>query len=239
MSLAYSIPARLYPTVIVCLPIAMAVLAWFPDQLAAWGLLSAAGTTTLVAALTMLFSQLGRDAGKLKEPDLWQTWGGKPTTQLLRHRDRHLDDNTKRRYHARLGELVGVSLPSVEQEQQNPGAADDAYDSCVRWLIAHTRDIKQFPVLFKENVSYGFRRNLWGMRATGFLLAALGVGAAMLPLLMHYSEGFRVTAGVAIAVNATLLVLWSVRFTPDWIRIPAYRYAEELLLTVDVLNPAP
>jgi hypothetical protein len=29
------------------------------------------------------------------------------------------------------------------------------------WLLTQTRDTKTFSILFRENISYGFRRNLW------------------------------------------------------------------------------
>jgi len=237
MSLTYSISARLYPVAIVVLPIGLAALAWFPDEAAALGLLAATGTTTIFAALAMLFTQLGRDAGKSKEQGLWQSWGGKPTTQLLRHRDKHLDVNTKRRYHSRLSELVEVTLPTEEQEAQDPGSADEAYDSCVRWLIAQTRNSKEFSVLLKENTNYGFRRNLWGMRPTGILLSAAGAIASCMPIALNWTQGTRFTAVFATVVSVALFVLWIRRFTTEWIRIPSYRYAEELFLAVDVLKP--
>lgn len=36
----------------------------------------------------------------------------------------------------------------------------------------NTRNTKKFDVLFNENVSYGFRRNLLGLKLSGFLLNA-------------------------------------------------------------------
>ena len=115
-----------------------------------------------------LLTQLGRDAGKNKEKGLWDSWGGKPTTQLLRHRDHQLDPNTKSRYHAKLAAIVpGIRMPSPEEEAQDPQAADHVYDSCVKYLIQKTRDHKQFPLLFHENVSYGFRRDLLGNETGG------------------------------------------------------------------------
>jgi hypothetical protein len=232
MNLGYTIPARVYPVVIVCLPVAFAMLSWFPDEKWSLGLSSAAVVT---GALAMLSSQLGRDLGKAKEPGLWESWGGKPTTQLLRHRDRFLDSNTKRRYHDRLSELMGTPLPTAEQEAAHPAAADDAYDACVKWLIAKTRVSGASALLFKENVNYGFRRNLWGMRPAGLLISALGLVAAMAPQLVYIKDGLRVNSCISIVANAVLFVLWCFRFTSEWIRLPAFRYAEELLLTIEVL----
>ena len=233
MTLGYTVPARVYPVLIVCLPAALAVASWFPDESWHWGILSAAG---VLGALTMLVAQLGRDLGKAKEADLWLSWGGKPTTQLLRHRDRHLDSITKGRYHTRLANLMGITLPTAEEEAADPGAADNAYNSCVLWLIAQTRAVTSYRLLFKENVSYGFRRNLWAMRPAGSLLAVLGLIMSFIPLVLFWAEGPRVMAGVAVVLNTILLVLWCLRITSDWIQLTAYRYAEELLSTIDMMK---
>ncbi|MBA4105113.1 MAG: hypothetical protein C0485_05090 [Pirellula sp.] len=108
----------------------------------------------------MLAAQLGRDLGKQKEPELWLAWGGKPTTQLMRHRDRQLDAITKQRYHNKIAHLIPITIPTPDVEMAEPGIADDTYDSCVIWLISRTRSTSNYPLLFKENVNYGFRRNL-------------------------------------------------------------------------------
>ena len=47
------------------------------------------------------------------------------------------------------------------------------YDSAARWLRKATRDRRQFNLVFTENVSYGFRRNLFGVRWIGGLVALL------------------------------------------------------------------
>jgi hypothetical protein len=45
-----------------------------------WNILVVGGGTALLA-------QIGRDLGKKKEPSLYEDWGGKTTTRLLRHRE--------------------------------------------------------------------------------------------------------------------------------------------------------
>ncbi len=78
----YTVRARLLPALLVALPAGVATLAWFPDGILGWG-----PVWGLVAwsGGTLLLAQLGRDAGKRKEPRLFELWGGKPTTRMLRH----------------------------------------------------------------------------------------------------------------------------------------------------------
>lgn len=41
-----------------------------------------------------------------------------------------------------------------------------------------------FDLIFKENVNYGFRRNLWGMKPVEIVVAIVSVVAAMVPAVM-------------------------------------------------------
>src|SRR5690348_9817710 len=78
----YTRRARFEPALVVILPLGLAAIAWFPDGIPGWKILSALIITFGGAAL---MSQLARDLGKRKEPALWKSWGGPPTSQLLRH----------------------------------------------------------------------------------------------------------------------------------------------------------
>ena len=113
-------------------------------------------------------------AGKRLEEIPYREWGGKPTTQLLRHRDNTIEGVTKQRYHAFLAGKINVPFPDKNQEANNSVAADEVYQSGVRWLLNHTRpeDNKKFELIFKENVAYGFRRNALGVKPLGLVISA-------------------------------------------------------------------
>jgi len=68
-----------------------------------------------------------REFGKRLEDRLYSEWGGKPSTQLLRHRDRTIESVTKLRYHAFLAGKIGQVFPDSEQETQSPEKADDLF----------------------------------------------------------------------------------------------------------------
>jgi hypothetical protein len=106
-----------------------------------------------------------RDAGKKREQSLFASWGGMPSVAIFRHRDPRIDGITKYRYHKTLGGLVeGAKAPSVANEEADPSAADRVYQAWSTYLRVNTRDTKKYSRLFQENVSYGYRRNLWGLR---------------------------------------------------------------------------
>lgn len=233
---SYSLKARYYPTVIVFAPLCMIVLAagsglWGPMK----GII---GATVAGLGLALVLDQVGRDQGKKKEPALYTVWGGKPTTRWLRHRDNTLDAITKRRYHEKLGKLVeGVKIPSAQDEAETPEAADAVYESCAALLRQRTRG-KEFSLLFQENTNYGFRRNLWGMKPAGIVISIIGtLGCAALAarFFLADNEGWLV-AVICAAICVVLLVLWTLRFTPNWVRIPAEEYARQLLAACDSLE---
>lgn len=231
----YSLKARLWPVLLHFLPLGLAVIAWFPEKFAGWGLLLGVATP---CGLTALLTELGRDQGKKKEPWLFERWGGMPTTQLLRHRDSTLDANTKTRYHKKLGVLIpDIQMPSPRKEKASPLAADQVYESCGRFLRQRTRDKQQFPLVFKELVSYGLRRNLWGMKPSGLLVALIGLVASIVPFVATLSDRVPPAAVVASILNLFLLVWWALRITPDWVRLAGFAYAHALLAACEILRP--
>ena len=230
----YDRRARLRPALLVGLPLVLAVVSLFSDF---------SGMHFLVGFLayfgfTALIAQLGRDEGKRLEPWLFEHWGGKPTTQVLRHRDSHLDMNTKERYHMALSGLLPLqSMPSATSEATHPGSADAAYDSCVLFLRDRTRDRMAFPLVYAENVNYGFRRNLWGMKKAGAAISTCALLATVLLAILRSKSGIPPALPVAASViNACMLVWWLLRITPEWVGVPAFAYAERLLATCDALH---
>ena len=224
--------ARLQPALLVALPIALAVLAYFPSGVVGWGAL---WSLLIASGGTALLSQVARDRGKRKEEELFQKWGGKPTTRQLRHRDA-TNIVLLTHQHARLALLVpDLAMPTTEDEAANPNHADQVYDACVVSLRERTRDRKRFPLVFEENCSYGFRRNLWGMKPLGVFTAALG-SLAILAGLFFGIVALSPLVISCLSLSLLLLIGWIVWFTPDWVRLSAESYAERLLASSDLLG---
>lgn len=224
----YAYYARLLPALIVSLPFLILLFIALPAIWKLIGVLSAMGVSV---ALVFFLAQCGRDAGKRKEPGLFCTIGGKPTTRLLRQTDVTLPPATKRRYHDFLGaNAPGFVPPTLQQETTDPHAADEMYDSAVDWLRAKTRDTKLHELLFAENISYGFRRNLWGMKPLGIITCSLGILAVIglfvgLPAL----EIAPPIVAATIMMMCIQLCFWLFVIRPSWVAIPAEAYAKTLL----------
>lgn len=230
----YNFFARLCPLLVVGLPVGLAVAAWFQNAHAEWALLSGVLTSL---GFSFLLTQLGRDPGKLKEAELYQSWGGKPTTRKLRHSTTDLDWISLERCHVRLGAVVGMPAPTKEDEQADLVAADQVYEAYTRYLREATRDKDKFRLVFAENVSYGFRRNLWGWKPWGIRIAGVGLVVSAIALVFGICTEVRMIAVVATVINGFLFYCWCSRINSDWVRLPAEAYADRLLGACDVLFP--
>ncbi len=224
----YTYSARLLPALIISIPFLLLLFITLPSI---WKLVGALAAIGISSAIIFLMAQCGRDAGKKKEPGLFLAIGGKPTTKLLRHADTTLSPATKKRYHDFLSANVpGFRLPSLQQEHSDPVTADRLYDSAVDWLRAKTRDTKIHELLFAENISYGFRRNLWGMKTVGIALCVIGV--LSIAGLFFLVPSLEIGAPIALSAEVIMLMLlccWMLIIKPLWVTVPAESYAKTLL----------
>lgn len=188
-------------------------------------------------AIITLLAQFGRGRGKAIEENLFSIWGGKPTTIMLRHRDRRIEVQTKLRLHKRLDEKVpDIKIPSYEQEVKNPEMADRIYDSAVAWLRSSTRDKDQFPRLYEDNISYGFRRNLLGLKPLGL---SISFAVLILKVTLEWPYSIEKIAGLFVQptiLTSILVALFFVAFVNDrWVKNAADSYASALFDAVEFL----
>jgi hypothetical protein len=73
------------------------------------------------------------------------------------------------------------------------------------------------------------------MKPAGIAFAIIGLVASALPVAFSWNQEIRIVAVVVTAINAFMLAWWLLRINPDWIRIPAFAYAGELLAASDKL----
>ena len=230
----YGWQARLQPALLALLPLFISIAIWVPALYqVAVGLLG----VIIACGVTVLLAHFARTRGRKLEAGLYVEWGGKPTTIWLRHRDRNLDAHTKRRYFAFLEERVREwKAPTELEERTNPEAADDRYDTAVRWFLEHARDRKQFPQVFKELVSYGFRRNLLGLKPFGLSIAIIctAVNAGAIFADFHSEAATIHFVGLAsLAISLLAVAAWLSVVTRPWVRDAADAYAKALLAVCD------
>lgn len=231
----YERKARLYPALLLVAPVVATAVAILPAKFS--------GLQSLMAAVVgcggaFLLTQLARDAGKNGEKGLFARWGGLPSVAIFRHRDTRLDSITKARYHKKLASLVKeAKAPTLEEEQADPNAADGVYAAWSNYLRVNTRDTKKFALLFQENVNYGYRRNVWGLRAIGIAACVLSslVAGAYLYYVHQSTEKLDEAVAAAGAFALVLLACWIFCFSADWVRVAADAYAERLAECAETL----
>lgn len=231
----YTRHARLKPSLLVVLPVFVTVAVWLPKV---WTLLGGLAAIISACGLTFLLAEVARFQGRKVERVMIAANGEKFTTILLRHRDPTISTATKKTYHAFLKKASKRSLPSLENEQTNPVEADDCYRGAVDWLLEATRSEKRFPLVRAENISYGFRRNLLGLKPPAVILIALCVAANVFFCIRDFQiDPTRVWAGflVSIALVAVGLV-WLFVIKMVFVEDAGRTYALRLLAQCDVLQ---
>ena len=244
----YTFRARVQPAFIAVLPLGTFLFALLPDLplfiTAFCGLLGAAGVTAVVA-------QVGRELGSRKERNLWDSWDGPPTTRLLRHRRLPGDISLEPGLRQQVEEWIGYPLPTEQEEGACPEWADAQYGEAVRSLRDVTRYQAKFPLVFAENVNYGFRRNLWGLKPIGMPIA-VGLFFVSWTLLMLTTWGrpwpdpwwdvfvnpdSAAVIRLAVAVVGTAFAaFWLIWVKPSWVKVAANAYALRLLESVQTLR---
>jgi len=232
----YSLKARAFPAFLAILPLVAILFPYLSLRSFFLGIAAPLGGTAIAA---FLLAQLGRDAGKLKEPKLFESWGGPPTTAALRHRNSGENRLIRERRHRLLERMSkDILLPSLEAEASDPSAADEVYEAVTKILIQRTRDKKKYSLLFAELINYGFRRNLLGLKPRGIslLVAALAFQLARVLVLRSYTTSDL----VLFVLELFSTVVWCFVVTPNWVRLAAEAYSSRLFDTLDqVEDPKP
>lgn len=236
---AYSLRARLFPAIIAAAP-ALAALA----LLISWKSFELSNIIATISIFVLLFAvaDFSRAQGRKIELKLHSEYGGLPSITMFRRSDPTIAQGLKDRYRAFLAGKLGTALPSLDEELASQHDADSFYEQCGVWLRQNTRDTKKFPILFNENITYGFRRNLLGVK---WLALALNVVVVVICCVMLWRTSWALEADlgkrmivvlVVAAAHATYMLL-GVRKAVVWDASRAY--ARELILSCEAFIASP
>ncbi|MCG9703059.1 hypothetical protein L1D19_23625 [Vibrio natriegens] len=233
----YSFNARVKPALFLVFPLFISLLVLFEPS-RTW---TGSTVTFLVAfgVINFAANQMSTKGNVLQER-LFKKWGGAPTTVVLRHSDNTIDSVTKSRYMKKLALLISNFTPmTVESEQANPEKADELYTSASNYLREHTRDTTKYPLIFKENIAYGFSRNIRAFKSLGIFIAVSSllvsllvtyIGAAplniMSPMIVIQKISFPNLS--LIAIHLWIIWIWIFLVTENWVKVRALAYAKRL-----------
>lgn len=231
----YIFHARLLPALTIAIPVVLAVSPWLPPEIFySKGIAGQAAKLGLSGSIAMamayVLGQLSRGLGARLEERFWKEWGGRPSTVFLRHRDPSLGARQKLDLHARIRQInPDLHLPAPEEEAEDPVEADHCYERVGSWLRGKTRDAKQFPLLFEDNVAYGFRRNLLALRPYAFLASGVGVVSGMWAFMLAADW-------LAAVIGSTLIGLYASHNSIADVRRQSEKYTRSLFDALDRLD---
>jgi len=230
---AYSLRARLFPAIIAAAP-ALSALA----LLISWKSFGLSNLVATLGLLVLLFAiaDLSRSRGKAIEGKLYAEHGGIPSITLFRRNDMTLDAASKDRYREFLAGKLGVAVPTIHEENADQSVADAFYSQCGNWLRQNTRDTKKFSILFNENVTYGFRRNLLGVKVLALCLNIIVVALCAFILwrtswAIDTPMGDKTTVVLVVAAAHAAYMLLAVSHTA--VSDAAKAYGRELILSTE------
>jgi hypothetical protein len=193
--------------------------------------------TFAVLVLVYALSDWARKAGKDIEPRLYLEMGGNPSVTMMYRSDSAIDNASKDRYRTFLASMVKQPEPTVDIEQNNPAAANGFYELAGTWLRENTRDTKRFSILFSELVSYGFRRNLLGVRwpalALNVIVVLICAGLLRYGWPIDASDGMTPRSIVVLLVAAAHAIFFLFVVTPAYVKAAAKTYARQLILSCE------
>lgn len=233
----YTLKARFLPSLLLGLPFLITFFCWFPEIFPPDII---AVISFLLLSLSFPLSHIVRSKGKRIESILFEKWGGVPSTQLLRHSNKFLGEKEKKRYKDILGNLVSnISFPPKSVESKRPDYADDQYSSAIKWLISNTRDIKSFPLVFAENVNYGFRRNMYAIKYLAINILSVSITINVVFLFWSWQSkilDIPLLGVISFALILVMAITWIFFVKSNWVKETAFEYAKQLLQTCDTFQ---
>nr|WP_314481822.1 hypothetical protein [uncultured Pseudomonas sp.] len=174
----YSLKARVFPAIIAGLPtlaLLFIIVPW--DHLG----ISQAVAALMGFILVFAFADMARHRGKNIQVKL----GSGETPEQWHRKNSDISETSKNIFRPYMAIQLKHDAPTATEESFEPTKANDFYRAANAWLRERTRDTQKFSMLFGENITYGFRRNLLGLKyiaiTCNILVLAFSLGVLYYP----------------------------------------------------------
>ncbi len=238
----YSFNARVMPAFFLVFPVVLTIFSLYEPS-RTWG----GVVMTFIASfgvVSFAANQLSTKGNNLQSR-LFAKWGGAPTTIVMRYSDDTLDTFTKKRYMAKLASQI-PRFPKItpELERLKPREVDDLYRSATNYLREKTRDSKLYPLVMKENINYGFSRNIRAVKWLGLTLTVGSLGSCIGMIWFKYLKGVSsVNVDLMLEIPFAylsliplllfVLFIWGFWVSEGWVKVRAFAYAKALLASCE------
>lgn len=233
----YTVRARIIPSLLAGLP-SLAL----PFVLVPWNRLGLSNLIVTIMSFVLLyaFADLSRRSGYRVERRL----GTRSTPELWHRSNKELPNSTKDLYRPFVAAALKRAAPTEAEELQQPEVANDFYRGVGDWLRDETRDTKKFHLQFGELITYGFRRNLRGLKPIAIVMNM--VVAAVCGAILYYMPAYFVTVPniqeklyvvLLVVVVHTLYLLFAV--DDKGVREASIAYGKQQILSCGALMKSP
>jgi hypothetical protein len=221
----YELRARVLPGMLLVLPIAMAAIAWVPGM-DVFTSLATVATACLPAGY--IVGQWMRDRAEPHQSALFDSWGGAPTTIILRWNDLTIPPMQKEQIRSRLQRLEDHPWPTAIDTAAAPQHADQCFQSLVAKVLADARTHQDgYERLNLANAHYGFLRNCLYSRSLALSVCAACIALSILAPATGFGSSWRV--GIAAALFcAAALIYWLSAVNERRLRVTANAFAIEV-----------
>lgn len=219
---SYEWRARIAPAVIVSLPVFITLTSCFSWPTPQIGkVLSGSMWFAVLLVLTIII----RNAGNKIEPKLWESWGGPPSTIVIRWNDDYISKDIKIQIHKAVNYYLDLPMPSENEERNNKQYADKMIDQVFMRVRSIIREKDPKGIWSVENAYYGLQRNLFGSRKIWIIFSILGI---IINGFFYWLKKKDILIAGLIG-NVIILILsihvgWIV--LPKSVKHSAFRYAE-------------
>lgn len=232
---AYTVRARIVPALIAGLPCLAFLFVTVPWD--SFGL-SNALILTMCFVLLYAFADLARSRGRKVEAKL----NTRQTPHLWHRADRQIPQISKDNYRSFIAGVLNHPAPTEHDELNDPARADDFYLSAGNWLRDATRDSAKFKILYGELLTYGFRRNLLGLKPIALVLNVF-VTTALVALFYDRPSYFydlnhadvKFYTLVVVTLCHSLYMIFAV--SRNGVKEASAMYGRQLILSCELLMP--
>lgn len=157
----YELKARIAPAIFLSVPVLLTLWSCYKEEFTG---LSNIFKGIISLAIIYVLSIIVRALGKKIEPELWQSWGGAPSVQIVSWKNKIIGDELKGLYLRAVRERLKLPTPTKEEEESNPARAADLVRQAFKGIQGVIRQKDKNGLWSIANADYGFARNLLGSR---------------------------------------------------------------------------
>ena len=191
-------------------------------------LTSLATVTTACLIVGYVVGQWMRDRAEPQQSTLFDSWGGAPTTIILRWNDVTIPSMQKEQIRSRLLRLEGHPWPTPAEAVAAPLHADQCIQSLVGKVLSDARTHEDgYERLNRANAHYGFLRNCLYSRSIALAVCAACIALSILGPATALGSSWRVGISAALCC-AGLLIFWLSAVNERRLRVTADAFAMEM-----------